>query len=336
MKKGLLFVITGLIIGIFAGIMIYNNISSKIPKNPSDLIGNSAGNLNSGGLFCESDGILFFANPYDRNKLYSMNADCSDIRCISEDSVRYINAAGKYIYYIRDNGSFSDNTSVFKGDMYGIARCKFNGSSLHTLVSGYCTDLAVSGDTLIYNANRNSELVTCTIDIRGRESSVIYDYNISHASVFNGSLFFSDGTSSHSIYNMNISDGLSSLYMTGNTYMANYVDNTLYYIDLDNDYALTKVNLSSNRRTVITNDRCVLYNVCGNTVYYYAENDDEHALYRIKTDGSDRTNIMPGDIETISCTSKYTFFQLQGSSTLYRVPTHSGTSVQTIYIQPQE
>ncbi len=26
MKKGLLFVITGLIIGIFAGIMIYNNI----------------------------------------------------------------------------------------------------------------------------------------------------------------------------------------------------------------------------------------------------------------------------------------------------------------------
>lgn len=336
MKKGLLFVITGLIIGILAGIMVYNNISNKIPKNPSDLIGNTAGNLNSGGLFCESDGILFFANPYDRNKLYSMTADCGDIRCISDDSVRYINVAGKYIYYIRDNGSFSDNASMFKGDMYGIARCKFNGSSLHTLVSGYCTDLAVSGDTLIYNANRNSELVTCTIDIRGGESSVIYDYNISHASVFDGSVFFSDGTASHSIYNMNISDGLSSLYMTGNTYMANYVDNTLYYIDLDNDYALTKVDLSSNRRSVITNDRCVLYNVYKDTIYYQTENDDEHALYRINTDGSERTHIMSGDIETISCTSIYTFFQVHGSSTLYRVPTFGAATVQTLFIQPQE
>lgn len=336
MKKGLFLVITGLLVGLLAGIMIYINISNKIPSNPSDLIGNTAGNLNSGGLFCEANGVVFFANPYDQNKLYSMTPDCADIRCISDDSVCYINAAGKYVYYIRDNGSFNDDSSLFRGDMYGLARCKFDGSSLHTLVTGYCTDLAISGDTLIYNANRNSKAVTCTIDIRGGEISVINDYNISHASVFNGSLFYSGAAHSHSIYNMDISDGLSSLYMTGNTYMANYVDNNLYYIDLDNNYALTKVDLSTNLRTVISRDRCILYNVYNGVVYYQAENNGKHALYRIKTDGSDRTEIIEGDITTISCTSQYTFFQMYGSTTLYRVPTFGEPNVQTLYIQPQE
>lgn len=336
MKKGLVFIIPGLIIGLLAGIVIFKNISNRIPKNPSDLIGNTAGNLNSGGLFCEADGVIFFANPYDDNKLYSMTSDCDDIRSISEDSVCYINAAGSYLYYIRDNGSFNDRNSIFRGDMYGLVRCKFNGSSAHTLVSGFCTDLAISGDTLVYNANRNSQFVTCTIDIRGGESDVIHEYNLSNASVFNGSLFYSDGIRSHSIYNMNLSDGLSSLYMTGNTYMANYVDNCLYYIDLDNNYALTRVDLSTNLRTVVTDDRCVLYNVYGNTVYYQAENDDGHALYRIGADGSDRTYIMSGDIGTISCTSKYTFFQMNGQTTLYRVQTFGEPTVQTLFIQPQD
>ncbi|MCM1308425.1 MAG: DUF5050 domain-containing protein [Butyrivibrio sp.] len=336
MKKGLIFIIAGLLAGLLAGIAVYKSISNRIPSNPSDLIGNTAGNLNSGGLFCETGGTVFFANPYDSNRLYSMTPDCADIRCISEDSVSYINAAGKYIYYIRDNGSFADDSAIFKGDMYGLARCKLDGSSLHTLVSGYCTDLAVSGDTLVYKTNRNSKTVTCTVDIRGGESSVINEYNISHASVFNGSLFYSDGASSHSIYNMDISDGLSSLYMTGNTYMANYVDNNLYYIDLDNNYALTKVDLSTNIRTVISNDRCVLYNVYNGIIYYQAENSGNHALYRIKADGSDRTEIISGDIATISCTSKFTFFQMHDSTTLYRVPTFGEPTVQTLYIQPQE
>ncbi len=336
MKKSLLFIIPGIIIGIIAGLMVFKNISNKVPSNPPELIGNTAGNLNSGGLFCESNGIIFFANPYDKNRLYSMTADCNDIRCVSDDSVRYINVAGDYVYYIRDNGSFNESASDFRGDMYGLVRCKFDGSSLRTLVSGYCTDLSVTGDTLVYSSNRNSNPVTCTIDIRGGESSIINDYSISTASVFNGKLFYSDGSRSHYIYNMNVSDGLSSLYLTGNTYMSVYSEDTLYYIDLDNNSALTRIDLSSKQKTIVTTDPCTLYNVHGDTVFYYTESEAGRGLYRIGTDGSDRTYIMAGGISTISCTSKYTFFQLKDSDKLYRVSTFGRPTVQSLFIQPQE
>lgn len=336
MKKSIFFIIPGIIIGLVAGIIVFKNISNRIPSNPPELIGNTAGNLNSGGLFCESDGVIYFANPYDKNKLYSMNSDCSDIRCISDDSVRYINVAGQYIYYIRDNASFNDDAAAFKGDLYGLARCKLDGTELDTLVAEYCTDLSISGNTLVYDMNRNSRFVTCTVDIKGDNSKIIHNYNISNASVFNGSLFYSDDIISHSIYNMDLTNGLSSLYMTGNTDMSNYVDGILYYLDLDNNNALTALDVSSNKKTVITDKPCALYNVYGNSIFYYIEDEDTQAFYRASLDGSDPVHIMYGQVDTIGCTSDYTYFQMDGSTTLFRVPTYGDINVQTIFIQPQE
>ena len=70
MKKAItISVIT--IIGLLLAVLIFLSIrSSRIVYNNDNAIGNSAGNLNNGGLFCEYNDKIYFANPYDYNKLY--------------------------------------------------------------------------------------------------------------------------------------------------------------------------------------------------------------------------------------------------------------------------
>lgn len=43
------------------------------PRQSPETVGNTAGNLNNSGYFCEYDGTVYFANAYDSNTLYSMD-----------------------------------------------------------------------------------------------------------------------------------------------------------------------------------------------------------------------------------------------------------------------
>ena len=60
---------------ILAVFVIYNIVTNRIPMNPEGTVGNTAGNLNNRGLFCEYDGLVYFSNAYDRGALYSMTPD---------------------------------------------------------------------------------------------------------------------------------------------------------------------------------------------------------------------------------------------------------------------
>ena len=102
-QKNILFLsITGVILLI---LFLFVILSSRIPMNDEFTIGNTPGNLNNGGYFCEMDGRVYFANAYDNNTLYSMNADGTDIRKLNNSPVSSINAAGKYLYYAMTSGS---------------------------------------------------------------------------------------------------------------------------------------------------------------------------------------------------------------------------------------
>ncbi len=335
MKKAIRFIIPITIVLIIAGLAIANYMSKRISKNPSDAMGNTPGNLYSGGMFCENDGTIYFANPYDGGKLYSMTSDCEDITYLSDDHVSYINSYGKYLYYIKNDSEYSTSSSViFRGQLYGVMRCRLNGSHSEALFSNYCTDLALTGNTLVYNANRNSQLVTYSCQITGKDEKVVYQGDVDNAGTINGTTYYSASLDNHCVYTLDTASGSNSLYMDGNTYMACVIDNILYYIDLDNNYALTTVNLATYARTVLTTDRCISYNVYNNVIFYQSENTaSDHRLMRMNIDGSNPTTIINGDATSISCTSRYTFFQLYGSDTLYRVQTEAGTTVETFFIQ---
>ena len=73
MKKYLKIIIPLILICI-TGLVIYHFVS-KVKLNSSYVNGNTAGNLYNAGLFCESDGEVFFSNTNDNGRLYAIDAD---------------------------------------------------------------------------------------------------------------------------------------------------------------------------------------------------------------------------------------------------------------------
>ena len=77
-KKALLILIPFLLFVIIVGALAI--VGDRIPDNPPETVGNTAGNLNNSGYFCEYDGTVYFANAYDSNTLYSMDPSEQNIK----------------------------------------------------------------------------------------------------------------------------------------------------------------------------------------------------------------------------------------------------------------
>lgn len=325
-KKKTILIIIGIII-LCVGAGIAYHFITRIPKNPDNVTGNTAGNLISGGLFCEMDGKIYFSNPYDGGKLYSMKPDCSEVKKISNDSASFINGYGNYLYYIKYNGASMDwVNAVLSDETYSIVRCKTNGSQSNVITSDRSTtDLALSGNTLVYNT-KNS--LTHTISTDGSNQQLITEENNVNASIYNGFIYYSTKTTSNRTCTMSVETGNTAIFLDSNTYLPTRIDNTLYYIDLDNDYALTKLDITTNTKTILTTDKVVLYNVYDNVIFYQTEND-VHEFVRMSTDGNNRSVIFQGDVTSISCTSEYTFFQKFGSDSYYKVSTKGLPTMET-------
>ncbi len=92
MKKRLPIIIIAVLVVVFAGLGFYSHQKSKIKYNTSYVNGNTAGNLYNAGLFCEKNGTVYFANPDDDYRLYSMDTNGNHLKKLSYDRVMYINA----------------------------------------------------------------------------------------------------------------------------------------------------------------------------------------------------------------------------------------------------
>ena len=90
MKKIITIIVSIVAVIALAGGLTFSYFSTRFKYNSKTAVGNTAGNLNNKGRFCEYDGKIYFANPYDDGRLYVMNSDCSNARALNTDSVYYI------------------------------------------------------------------------------------------------------------------------------------------------------------------------------------------------------------------------------------------------------
>lgn len=87
---------------------------TKTRFNDTYVNGNTAGNLYNGGMFCEYDGTVYFANPDDNYRLYSMSLNGDDVKKLSNDTATFINADEHYIYYARNNKAENSDFSFLR------------------------------------------------------------------------------------------------------------------------------------------------------------------------------------------------------------------------------
>lgn len=326
----------GLIIFMIAVIIVLIFYFNRTIYNPDDAIGNTAGNLNNNGMFCEYNGRIYFANPYDNNSLYSMNPDCSDIKQLNVDSVSSINAYGNYLYYIRNNHTSGNNALIFRGQLLGVMRTNLNGERPKSLYNSVAGVITLYGNDIYYQRYAKGENLSFhKVSIDAKEDVRISDAGIYPASIYNGKLYYANTVGDHCIYTYDFENGRSQMYLQCNAYMVDMQGDYIYYIDLGEKYSLVRVNTNTQERTVLVdgNDgRCISYNIYGNSLFYHIDGESP-ALYRMNIDGSDNQFLKNGNITNISCTSQYTFFQIYETGSLYRVPTKGGTNVELVNIQ---
>ena len=108
MKKNIKAILTGIILLlVFVLLIVVYVLQKRVVPVPDSTVGNTAGNANNGGMFCEYNGIVYFSNPYDGGALYSMSPDESNIKKLISANVSHINAGGKYLFYYQNGNSGS-------------------------------------------------------------------------------------------------------------------------------------------------------------------------------------------------------------------------------------
>ncbi len=318
------------LIAIFAAIMVIAAVIgsvvlakylSQIPENPSDTIGNTSGNLNNRGLFCEHDGSIYFSNLTDHNYLYRMNSDCTGAELVAEVPVAYINAAGDYIYFYFDDPGGTKFMGV-AGRMSGIFRIKKGEKDFVCLDKCTSGVLNLIGNTLYYEHYDNTDgmqLYHSSLD--GKDKGLAVDEIINPACVVNGDIYYCEQDSMKlKLYRPGDSSG--RVYMDYAVYNPVVDGSDLYFMNMNDNYCLYRYSLSSGDLTKITNERVDTFNVYGSVIFYQRNRDP--ALIRVNTDGTNATIVAVGNFENINCTSTYTFFSPFKENEIYITNTFGG------------
>lgn len=303
---------TVLIIGICIALLVVLGVLSiftnRIPMNPEGTVGNSAGNLNNEGLFCEYNGKVYFSNTADQGCLYSMNPDETDVKQLNKMEVRNILAGGKYLYFYQTGSASESGLGQIQG-IRSFCRSKLNGSNVTTLTR----DVVITGQLVnnyLYLLTTKSAVTSFyKLKIDKSEQVNLADYDINPACARNGIIYYNGTQSDHYLYSLNTANDVVNELWRGNLWYPALDGDYVYYMDVAKDYRLCRYSLSMNEIQVLTNDRVDCFNV-GNGYIYYQKNDSASPQLKcMRTDGSDNRVIAEGNFTHINMTSRYVYFQ---------------------------
>lgn len=327
-KKNIL--ILSVIFFVLAALLAATLLAGRMPMNEKEVTGNTAGNLNNGGYFCEDNGIVYFANAYDHNSLYSMNTDETELKKLNSNSVSLINSGGDYLYYAMRSGANDDGLGFTRGTA-GIYRSRKNGKSVLCLARTHAVCMQLCGNYLYYeDYNTKTGLLTTKIKIDKSDKTTVSSHVINPASYSNGLIYYNSAEDDHYLYALNTESDTTALLWEGDLWNPIYQDGYVYYMDVANNYRLCRYSLFDNVVEVLTNDRIDLFNVYGLIIYYQTNSKTEPALKRMQLDGSYPETVAEGVYENINITSQYVYFNLYGEDIpVYKTSTYGDVYVTT-------
>ncbi len=328
MKKKIITIICIVcIVLLVTALVVFSYVRKSVPKNPEGTVGNTTGNLYNGGLFCEKDGVVYFANPYDGYALYSMNSDESDIKRLLGTSVSSINADSKFLYYYQ-NGSVSDSGLGSLLNATGVFRIQID--NLHNNV---CLDrvlgkyVILADNDVYYTCGNDSSLKRVSTD--GKTKETILPLDILPVSVQNSNFYYINNQENLHLMALDLRNGNTRQVLPDDVYMPTIEGVMVYGIDIHDNYSLISLNMVDGTKTLLDSDRTDLINVTDNFIYYQTSGDTPQ-LKRIRRDGSDMQVVAEGAYHFISSTSQFVYFTAFGSDTpVYKTPAYGPLNVTT-------
>lgn len=318
-------IITLIILIVITGLTGLYKFTHRIKYNTNYVNGNSAGNLYNAGLFCESNGTIFFANPDDHNRLYSMNATGGDLKKLCNDTAMYINADDNYVYYVRDNNTNGQDYSFFSFNRNSLCRISRNGGSSTLLDPDPCIYATLIGN-YIYYLHYDTETATTLykVGIDGKDRQQVNNSYLFTCSALD-KYFYYNSPENGELYRFDTTTDQTSAVYSCNCYKPIVLnDNNVYYLDVSQKNALVHTNIQSDNPTTLSTDFIELYNVYGSYIYYQRGGENP-ALCMIKNDGSDFRELASGEFSNINVTSSNIYFSnFKTGETLYTSTSNPG------------
>lgn len=313
---------------IATGIVV--QLNQRIVKNPVGTVGNTAGNLYNGGLFCEDDGYVYFSNPYDTYALYRMRPNETEMEKLIETETSSINAAGKYFYFYQ-KGSGSGEGFGYMISTTGVYRAeKENPKKIECLDRVLSETMVLADNSIYYNTAKQAEGVNLKkIDIDGDNGEVLLNYKITPACVNNSALYFNNTVDNGHLMQLPLGSKNAADILPEDMYMPIVDGTTVYYIDIHNNYALVSYDMSNGQKAFLTTERTDMYNISDLYIYYQTAGDTPQ-LKRISKDGRFSEVVAEGVYRNINVTSEYVYFQKYGTERpVYKTPVNGIVSVST-------
>lgn len=299
---------------IIAALITVSVLMNRVTMNSPGTIGNTAGNLNNSGLFCEYDGTVYFSNSYDGGALYSMNVNEGNIRKLNGVSTRNILAGGKYLYYFQLGSAGESGTSSIQ-TMKSFSRCKQDGSNIVNLANDVIVKGQLVNNHLYLLAADEPAPHFYKVKIDKSEQVTLANTNINPACAVNGTIYYNGTEGDHYLYAFNTYTDASQLILQKNIWNPIVEGDYVYYMDLESDYRLCRYSISQDVIEILTEDRVDLYNVGHGYIYYQTSATDNPQLKCMRTDGSNAAVIADGTYTNINMTSQYVYFQQFGNET---------------------
>ena len=292
----------------------------KVASNPAGTVGNTAGNLNNSGLFCEYNGIVYFANPNDGNALYAMNPDESEPRKLYAMSVRNILAGGNYLYYFQIGASETTGIGSVTST-HSFNRCDLKGNNSVELTRDVIVNAQLVDDYLylLASGKQHPQFFKMKIDKTGLVNLAAYNINPSCAR--NGVIYYNGMLEDHALYSLNTANDVSSLIANLNLWNPVLDGDYIYYMDVSANYRLSRYSLSDQTVERLTSERVDCFNVGSGYIYYQTNDAVSPQLKCMHTDGSNAFTVADGIYNNINMTSQYVYFQQFGvDGVLFHAP----------------
>jgi hypothetical protein len=305
--------------------------SSKTIYNPDDAIGNTAGNLFNGGLYCEDNNNIYFSNDNDYGALYRMDSPTGKFKKIHDDKTAYLNVIGKYIYYSRINNTREESSpSIFAFNNVGIYRLDSKSKQLKSLYDDPSGLINVYGNYVYYqHFNSNEGLTFHSVKIDGSNDTLLSNEPIMPLSINEGLLIFSGADADHNIHTIDLNTGVSNVLYEENCYAPIYNNGYIYFMSVSNDYAIYRINEDGTDPTEIVKNRCSTFNITNDGKYMYYQVDDtkNNGINRINLLTGEIINIKTGDYKQIHIVKNYVFFRDFSETNTYYIPVESTNNI---------
>ncbi len=334
-KRNILFLVVLFALIIALGVTRY--LSGIIPENPTGTVGNTAGNLNNLGMVCEYDGYVYFHNYSDGGALYRMKPDESEPKKIIDESVAYINIAGKHIYYYQNYDKNKDAALAFLARNLGIYRSTITGKKTVCLQKAPVTSVVLINSDVYYQYFDDVYALTLyKKHIDNTKEVQLTDEPVYPVCAVNNVIYYAGQKNDHSLHSYNVLNGAKSVVFEGNISFPVVSGSYVYYLDNVNSFSLCRRPLSGGTEEVLTTDRVDCFNVVNDTWIYYQKNSNtEPAMKRMRTDGSSNEIIMPGNFTEINSSSVYVYFRpYESSSLVYHQLVNGPVNPQIFAIRP--